>query len=87
MQENDHTKSDMINEIISNLKKETKIKVIGAKAVENFYNGTTKPDHRTTGAIKTWIALKTKEKNKLISNSNYEDNNANEIFDYNNSNK
>ena len=62
MQENDHTKSDMINEVMIDLKKETGIKVIGLKAIENYYNGTTKPDNRTIGVIKAWIALKTKEK-------------------------
>jgi len=89
MQENIYTKSDMTNEVISNLKKETKTKVIGAKTIENFYNGTTKSDSKTIGAIKAWIALKTKEKNKLISSNNsnnYEDN-ADEIIDYNKNNR
>ncbi|CAG8609969.1 1698_t:CDS:2 [Ambispora gerdemannii] len=63
MRENDYSKADMIAEVVSDLRKEKKIKVISNKAVENYYNQTTKPDARTIGAIKAWIELKTRRKN------------------------
>jgi len=68
MRENDYSKADMFAEIVSDLRKEKKIKVISTKAVENYYNQTTKPDARTIGAIKAWIELKTKGKNKSTFN-------------------
>ena len=55
MRENDYSKADMFAEVVSDLRKEKKIKVISNKAVENYYNQTTKPDARTIGAIKAWI--------------------------------
>ena len=76
MRENDYSKADMIAEVVSDLRKEKKIKVISNKAVENYYNQTTKPDARTIGAIKAWIELKTRGKNKSTFNNN---NNINEV--------
>ena len=70
MRENDYSKADMIAEVVSDLRKEKKIKVISNKAVENYYNQTTKPDARTIGAIKAWIELKTRRKNKSASSNN-----------------
>ena len=92
MREKDYSKADMIAEVVSDLRKEKKIKVISNKAVENYYNQTTKPDARTIGAIKSWIELKTKGKNKSTFNDN---NNIKEVSDddtddginYNNNNK
>jgi len=52
MRENDYSKADMFAKVVSDLRKEKKIKVISNKAVENYYNQTTKPDARTIGAIK-----------------------------------
>ena len=79
MRENDYSKADMIAEVVSDLRKEKKIKVISNKAVENYYNQTTKPDARTIGAIKAWIELKTRRKNKSASSNN----NINEVSDDN----
>ena len=79
MRENDYSKADMIAEVVSDLRKEKKIKVISNKAVENYYNQTTKPDARTIGAIKAWIELKTRGKNKSASSNN----NINEVSDDN----
>ncbi|CAG8520323.1 10908_t:CDS:2 [Ambispora gerdemannii] len=70
MREKDYSKADMIAEVVSDLRKEKKIKVISNKAVENYYNQTTKPDARTIGAIKVWIELKTRRKNKSASGNN-----------------
>ena len=70
IRENDYSKADIFAEVVSDLRKEKKIKVISTKAVENYYNQTTKPDARTIGAIKAWIELKTREKNKSASNNN-----------------
>ena len=67
MREKDYSKADMIAEVVSDLRKEKKIKVISNKAVENYYNQTTRPDARTIGAIKAWIELKTRRKNKSAS--------------------
>ena len=67
MRENDYSKADMIAEVVSDLRKEKKIKVISNKAVDNQ---TTKPDARTIGAIKAWIELKTRRKNKSASSNN-----------------
>ncbi|CAG8605978.1 10273_t:CDS:2 [Paraglomus occultum] len=75
MRENGYSKADMIAEVASDLRKEKKIKVVSNKAVENYYNQTTKSDVRTMGAIKSWIELKTKGKNKSTFNDN---NNINE---------
>ena len=76
MRENDYSKADMFAEVVSDLRKEKKIKVISNKTVENYYSQTTKPDARTIGAIKAWIELKTKGKNKSTFNDN---NNINEV--------
>ena len=76
MRENDYSKADMIAEVVSDLRKEKKIKVVLSKAVENYYNQTTKSDTRTVGAIKSWIELKTKGKNKSTFNDNV---NVNEV--------
>ena len=76
MRENDYSKADMIAEAVSDLRKEKKIKVVSNKAVENYYNQTTKSDGRIIGAIKSWIELKTKGKNKSTFNDN---NNINEV--------
>ena len=89
MRENDYSKADMIAEVVSDLRKEKKIKVVSNKAVENYYNQTTKSDARTIEAIKSWIELKTKGKNKSIFNDN---NNIKEVsgdngLNYNNNKK
>ena len=76
MREKDYSKADMIAEVVSDLRKEKKIKVISNKTVENYYSQTTKPDARTIGAIKAWIELKTRGKNKSTFNNN---NNINEV--------
>ncbi len=92
MRENDYSKADMIAEVVSDLRKEKKIKVISNKAVENYYNQTTKPDARTIGAIKAWIELKTKGKNKSASSNNNineevsDDNSGDGEMNYNNNN-
>ncbi|CAG8473910.1 8107_t:CDS:2 [Paraglomus occultum] len=78
MRENDYSKADMFAEVVSDLRKEKKIKVISTKAVENYYNQTTKPDTRTIGAIKAWIELKTREKNKSACSRTTSSNNINE---------
>ena len=90
MREKDYSKADMIAEVVSDLRKEKKIKVISNKAVENYYNQTTKPDIRIIGAIKAWIELKTKGKNKSKNKSASSNNNIDEVsdeeeIDYNNS--
>ena len=93
MREKDYSKADMIAEVVSDLRQEKKIKVISNKAVKNYYNQTTKPDARTIGAIKAWIELKTREKNKSASNNNNineevsDDNSGDGEINYNNYNK
>ena len=70
MRENDYSKADMIAKVVSDLRKEKNIKVISNKAVDSYYNQTTKSNTRTVGAIKFWIELKSKGKNKSASSNN-----------------
>ncbi|CAG8464501.1 3720_t:CDS:2 [Paraglomus brasilianum] len=56
--------SDMFKTVADDVNKEKGMQVIGAKAIESFYNGERKSDKRTIGAIKCWMELRNKEINE-----------------------